>query len=146
MNQAEKDEYLELFHDVPPRLKNDRKEIIRSAFGTKSLKKRFGSPDKILKIFSILEANGFGCFKASYVATKSSKFNPPCQSNAERTQFNKVDGEFSIISVSDIKQGEEITISYNWSELSMKNRKMRQEFIRDRFQFNCSCQFCKEEE
>ena len=56
-----------------------------------------------------------------------------------------MDGEFSIVSVSDIKKGEEITISYNWS-LSMKNRQTRQNIIQERYHFKCSCQFCKEEE
>ena len=58
--------------------------------------------------------------------------------------FLQADGSFEIVAVTDIKKGEEITISYSWS-VSMKSRKSRQEIIQNRFYFDCICKFCQEE-
>ena len=84
------DELFKLSQNVPPRIKSDRKAEISRAFGSKNKRKHYGSPDKILKIFCIIEANGFSCFKSTYLAIQSAKFNHSCLPNAERTQFRKV--------------------------------------------------------
>ena len=90
MNMNQKDELFKLSHNTPPRIKSDRKSEISRAFGSKNKKKQYGSPEKILKIFCIIEANGFSCFKSTYLAIQSAKFNHSCLPNAERTQFRKV--------------------------------------------------------
>ena len=90
MNMNQKDELFKLSQNAPPRIKSDRKSEISRAFGSKNKKKQYGSPEKILKIFCIIEANGFSCFKSTYLAMQSAKFNHSCLPNAERTQFRKV--------------------------------------------------------
>merc|ERR1712010_175874 len=127
-----------------PELKVTEKSEISRAFGSKNKKRQYGSPEKILKIFCIIEANGFSCFKSTYLAIQSAKFNHSCLPNAERTQFRKADGSFEIVAVTNIKKGEEITISYSWS-VSMKSRGSRQKIIQNRFYFDCKCNFCQEE-
>jgi len=127
-----------------PELKVTEKQKLAGLLGQKNKRKHYGSPDKILKIFCIIEANGFSCFKSTYLAIQSAKFNHSCLPNAERTQFRKADGSFEIVAVTNIKKGEEITISYSWS-VSMKSRKSRQEIIQNRFYFDCICKFCQEE-
>ena len=74
MNMNQKDELFKLSHNTPPRIKSDRKSEISRAFGSKNKKKQYGSPEKILKIFCIIEANGFSCFKSTYLAIQSAKF------------------------------------------------------------------------
>ena len=144
MNMDQKDELFKLSNDTPPRIKSERKAKISQVFGSKKKRKSYGSLDKILKIFCNIEANGFSCFKSTYLALHSAKFNHSCLPNAERTQFRKADGSFEIVAVTNIKKGEEITISYSWS-VSMKSRGSRQKIIQNRFYFDCKCNFCQEE-
>lgn len=145
MDKAEKEDLLTLYHDAPPKLKNDRKEIIKKTFKSNRSVKIYGKPQKILNIFNILEANGYCICDSTYLALQSAKINHSCLPNAQRTQFRKVNGACEIMAVTDIKKGEEITISYTWS-VGMKSRKNRQVILRNQYHFTCSCKFCKKEE
>ena len=90
MNMDQKDELFKLSNDTPARIKSERKAKFSQVFGSKKKRKRYGSVDNILKIFCNIEANGFSCFKSTYLALHSAKFNHSCLPNAERTQFRKV--------------------------------------------------------
>ena len=96
-NMTQKEEFFKLLHDAPPRIKSDRKAEIGRAFGSKNNRKCYGSPCQILKIFCIIEANGFSCFESTYLAIDFTKFNHSCLPNAERTKFQKVKFMFSMI-------------------------------------------------
>ena len=111
---TQKEEFFKLLHDAPPRIKSDRKAEIGKAFASKNNRKCYGSPCQILKIFCIIEANGFSCFESktwaqprheasrslfesTYLAIDFAKFNHSCLPNAERTKFLKVKFRFSKI-------------------------------------------------
>ena len=58
------------------------------------------------------------------VGIQASRFNHSCRSNAEEF-WNEKNGATEIRSVSKINAGEEITINYRTSEISMKSYKTR---------------------
>ena len=58
------------------------------------------------------------------VGIQASRFNHSCRSNAEEF-WNEKYGATEIRSVSKINAGEEITINYRTSEISMKSYKIR---------------------
>jgi len=142
MDKTEKEEFLKLCLDTPPKLKDMQKEVIKKTFYSKRSKKMYGKPEKILKIFNILEANAYCICNSTYLALQSARINHSCRPNAQRTQFRKLNGAFEIMAMSDIKKGEEITIPYTWS-VGMKNRKIRQEILQNQYHFTCICKFCK---
>jgi len=116
----------------------------KKTFYSRRSKEMYGKPDKILKIFNILEANAYCICNSTYLALQSARINHSCRPNAQRSQFRKFNGAFEIMAVSDIKKGEEITIPYTWS-VGMKNRKTRQEILQNQYHFTCICKFCKME-
>merc|ERR1719219_172 len=76
-----------------------------------------------------------------------SRFNHACRPNAFALNNNNIE-LIEIVTISSIKAGEEITISYDPSVMAFEKRKkkIRQESIlKDRY-FVCSCDLCLKEE
>ena len=90
MDKTEKEEFQKLCLDTPPKLKDVQKEVIKKTFYSKRNKKIYGKPEKILKIFNILEANAYCICNSTYLALQSARINHSCRPNAQRTQFRKV--------------------------------------------------------
>ncbi|KAL1597895.1 hypothetical protein SLS60_008383 [Paraconiothyrium brasiliense] len=66
------------------------------------------------------------------------RINHACDSNA--TNFwNENINQLTIHAIRDIRRGEEITISYL---SSLRNRRARQDELRQNFKFTCSCRLC----
>lgn len=99
------------------------------------------SKDEILKIYGIYRTN---CFENG-VAINFARFNHSCCSNAEQ-MVNEDENANEIRAVSKIKAGEEITLTYNWKQLAMKDWKTRQDNLWYNWGFRCCCDVCKEEE
>ena len=83
----------------------------------------------VIRLFFILESG---------VGIKTSRFNHSCEPNAQ------VVSESEVRAISDIKSGEEITISYQTELFGMKNRENRQEIL-EFMGFVCSCDLCKQQ-
>ena len=91
---------------------------------------------KIHKVYNIYISNRF----ENGVCIKSSRFNHSCRVNANYVCIN---GQQQIGSISDIKKGEEITISYQDEfKYGMRNREFRQENLLKGWFFICSCDAC----
>ena len=90
MRKTEKEEFQKLGLDTPPKLKDMQREVIKKTFYSKRSKKIYGKPDKILKIFNILEGNAYCICNSTYLALQSARINHSCRPNAQRTQFRKV--------------------------------------------------------
>ena len=53
-------------------------------------------------------------------------------------------GEIFVRTIKKIKAGEEITISYNKEMCIMKIRQTRQKYLKESFNFICTCNYCKD--
>ncbi|KAF2703701.1 hypothetical protein K504DRAFT_443597 [Pleomassaria siparia CBS 279.74] len=76
--------------------------------------------------------------RAAGIFFKACRANHACDSNAQNF-WNEYLNELTIHSVRDIRQGEEITISYLGSR---RNRRARQEELWENFKFTCFCRLC----
>lgn len=73
-----------------------------------------------------------------------SKINHSCDPNAE-VQFVYSNHTLQVVALQDIKEGEEICISYlDQCELS-RSRHSRQKYLQENYLFTCSCSKCQEE-
>ena len=92
---------------------------------------------KIHKIYNIYLSNGF----ENGISIKASRFNHSCQPNAKSLSIK---GQNQIGAISDIKQGEEITISYEKEyDFGLRNREFRRENLLKGWFFICSCVLCE---
>jgi len=144
MTKTDQQEFMKL-HDkyddlssLPPELKLMLQ--LKSALLSKITK----SDEKLEKIFKIYETNAFD----SGVGIKRSRFNHSCKPNAASA---KVDdgpdsGHSLIVAVSNIKAGDEITVSYEGRFHGLLKKKTRQEALTKHHHFVCSCHFCQIEE
>ena len=98
------------------------------------------SPENILQIYGVYRTNSF----ENGVAINFARFNHSCCSNAE-AMWNEEENASEIRAVSKIKMGEEITLTYNWKQLAMKDRKTRQDNLWYNWGFKCCCDVCQEE-
>ena len=96
--------------------------------------------DVMVEVIGIYFSNTF----LEGVGIKTSRFNHSCNANAEM-KFNERLEKFEIIANSKIKGGEEITINYNPTEISMKKFRARQQLLFDGWDFKCMCNLCAEE-
>jgi len=96
--------------------------------------------DLILKLYGIYETNKF----KGGVGIQAARFNHSCTSNAEGN-WNEDESTREIRAVKKIKKGEEITICYLSQDAYMKNYKVRQEIIKESWDFDCSCELCQQE-
>jgi len=94
--------------------------------------------EKVLKIYRIYESN---CFDDG-VSIKASRLNHSCNANTSFVVLDNVPDQ--IRAISNIKQGEEITINYlSASDFSMMNREFRQASLLKAWHFICSCDLCE---
>jgi len=149
MNKSDQKEYMLLhnkyddMHVLPLHVRNTMKsEIlsmearIRLTFGHEAKK-----VERILKIYNIYESN---CFDDG-LSIKTSRFNHSCQPNAAFVVMEFDQDE--IRAISDIKKGEEITISYlDGYDFYMRNRRIRQSILFQNWFFVCSCDVCENED
>ena len=98
------------------------------------------SNQDILKIYGIYRTNSF----ENGVAINFARFNHSCCSNAEAI-WNEEENASEIRAVSKIKRGEEITLTYNWKQLAMKEVKTRQDNLWYNWGFKCCCEVCQAE-
>jgi len=100
-------------------------------------------PEKVCKIFKI-----YNIYRTNYfdngVSIQASRLNHSCRPNAICFYLPRTNSPNQIRAISDIKRGEEITISYvNEYDYGMRNRKFRREtLLRGRF-FICTCDLCE---
>ena len=100
--------------------------------------------EKIFKIFNIYVSNSFG----RGLRIETSRFNHSCQPNANPCHVYDQDqiNHEQIRAISDIKKGEEITISYlKEYDFLLRNRQFRQDHLHMGWFFICSCDLCKNE-
>ena len=97
-------------------------------------------PENILKIYGVYRTNSF----ENGVALNFARFNHSCCSNAE-AMWNEDENSSEIRAVSKIKMGEEVTLTYNWKQLAMKDVKTRQDNLWYNWGFKCCCDVCQEE-
>ena len=97
-------------------------------------------PENILKIYGVYRTNSF----ENGVALNFARFNHSCCSNAE-AMWNEEENSSEIRAVSKIKMGEEVTLTYNWKQLAMKDVKTRQDNLWYNWGFKCCCDTCQEE-
>jgi len=110
------------------------------------------SDEKLAKIVRIYVTNAF----SDGVYIKRSRFNHSCKPNAyqcrtyDGTHIN--DRTSLIVAISNIKAGEEITISYRMGKYliewvnGLRKKKERQKELLKGFHFVCSCNLCQEED
>ena len=100
MNQCDQNEYLEL--DNKYETENSQKEPKYLEIQTEinEIEKDSKKAEELLKIVCIYRTNAFN----NGLSIKTSRFNHSCQPNAARTD--------EIRAISDIEEGQEITISY----------------------------------
>ena len=101
----------------------------------------------ILKIICIFHTNAYPIIfdydrGVGGVFIKSARFNHSCSPNSEVSEYSH-SGEQQIRATSKIKKGEEICINYI---LVMKNKKERQDHLKEFWGFICSCERCQDEE
>ena len=91
--------------------------------------------DEILKIIGIFIANNY----ENSLSIQISRFNHSCKPNALHSDFNEV------WAVCNIKEGQEITISYKEDGLfGLRTTQYRQEILHQTWGFTCKCEFCQE--
>jgi len=98
------------------------------------------SSDMVLNIIGIYDTN---CFQKG-VGIRTARFNHSCCSNAEAI-WNEEENVREIRAITRIYPGDEISINYGWKQISMKNLKMRQNFLLANWGFQCSCRLCQYE-
>ena len=98
--------------------------------------------DRLLfkKVFGIFKSNSL----SGILGLKTSRFNHSCYSNAE-VIFDTDCHDFKVRTVRKICSGDEITINYLWSEISMKSVRERQTIILNSRGFKCKCENCQTE-
>jgi hypothetical protein len=85
--------------------------------------------------------HGAGC--ALFVL--HSTINHSCVPSAEISKSaDDTDGKLSVIATRDIKEGEEITISYRYFEES-DGYSDRQKILKSQYLFNCDCSLCQKQ-
>ena len=101
--------------------------------------------EKLLEICNIFASNWFldleGAPQHRGVAIKTSRFNHSCQPNA--TALLMPNGQNQIRAIKDIKQGEEINISYLGGFDVLQNTFFRQNHLFLTWHFVCLCDLCK---
>jgi len=144
MNDATQKEFLKLynrFKDLNEMNEEDKENVKQEM---EWLQQNLNFDHKVLQriqdIYGIYATNTF----EQGVGIQASRFNHSCRSNAEEF-WNEKYGATEIRSVSKINAGEEITINYRTSEISMKCYKTRQSFLFSNWGFQCKCDLCEEE-
>jgi len=126
---------IEFKHEIEKEFR-ELKSYIAQHYGHDPMKIR-----EILKVYNIYQTNHF----ENGVSIKASRINHSCRPNACCfLGLKNTNSPIEIRAVADIKEGEEITISYvNEYDYGLQDRKSRQEvLLRGRF-FLCQCEYCE---
>jgi len=142
MSQADQKEYLELYNKYESEFaKNDEElkmELLKMKTYATLIEKDPEKAEKMLKIVCIYRTNSF----QKGLCIKTSRFNHSCQPNAVYAMVPE-----EVRAISDIKSGQEITISYGNGDgelFGMKNKESRQKFLKT-LGFICNCDLCKQQ-
>jgi len=155
LSEADQIEYMKLHNKyesmeiLPLELKTSiKKEVLiaksKIRFASLRLELKKEEEEKIFKIFNIYVSNSFG----RGLRIETSRFNHSCQPNANPCHVYDQDqiNHEQIRAISDIKKGEEITISYlREYDFLLRNRQFRQDHLNMGWFFICSCDLCKNE-
>jgi len=148
MNKNDQKEYLSLFDysiemDLRPLPLELKSKLLSQWQRIFEMSKK---DEKVFKVMMIFSSNASAI--DATVGLKNSRFNHACRPNAISMNA-KCRGivEFTeVVAISDIKAGEEITVSYTDNILEMQKKNIRQEILLNAKCFVCSCNLCKEEE
>jgi len=142
MEKKQKEEYLKLSNKYKEKLDQDHPYIVDlQQFSHNTLQKFFPFLDlgeidveTALQVYEIFDTNAFH----NGVFLKMSRFNHSCIANAEYF-WNTTENVREIRSISNIEDGEEITISYGG--LEVEDTRVRRENL-SRYHFHCNCPAC----
>ena len=133
MSKSDREEYLKLHTRHPQDDKSTIGMGASSFFQWFPYLKKYYDVEIVKKILNVYLSNVMQCTwrnsrPIAKIFLKLSRSNHSCQPNASIT-WTETEEIIGLIATSNIKAGSEITRSYNWPQLSMKNLKLRQEFI-----------------
>merc|ERR1712242_138032 len=113
-----------------------RKELVNIMTVIQEMENDPKKVGKMMKIVCIYDTNSFNRYG---LRIKTSRINHSCKPNAVRLGNE-------IRAISNIKIGEEITISYAEESfgLGMQSKEKRQDILKSDFCFICRCEFCQE--
>jgi len=134
MCQSDQKEYLELHDEVSA---SEKLHLLKAI--TEEMESDPKKAEKVLKIVCIYQTNAYD----DGLRIKTARINHSCQPNAiPSLEVNE------IRAISDIEAGQEITISYSTRNFGfgMRSRENRQKILKDKMNFICECDFCKEGE
>merc|ERR1719273_2673400 len=83
-----------------------------------------------------------GCERFSFVPIHLSIFNHSCSPNITRKCVKS--GEIFVRTIKKIKAGEEINFCYLESACIMREKQVRQKYLKDCANIICACNFCKD--
>jgi hypothetical protein len=90
-----------------------------------------------------IETNAFVLEKSTALFLEISRFNHSCASSA-RFEWDVAEACGTVIMKQDLPMGTEITINYGTGKHSTLDR--RQQYLFERFSFDCACDRCLAEE
>ncbi len=110
----------------------------RSFFALRNSFKELFSFEEIVKINAMpLSINA----SSDEIFPNCSRFNHSCCSNASYSWCNKLELE-RIFAVKDIKEEEEISVSYLFVQFEMTSESERRRHLLNEFEFQCYCDIC----
>ncbi|CAF3542590.1 unnamed protein product [Fusarium graminearum] len=98
----------------------------------------YPSDDDTSPYLGIVRSNGLPMDFGSGVFLQASRINHACDNNAQK-DYNEGIKRHTVHALRDIEEGEEITITYLGI---LKNRRTRQQALRTKFMFTCTCNLC----
>ncbi|KAM0364305.1 hypothetical protein ACHAPK_010783 [Fusarium culmorum] len=98
----------------------------------------YPSDDNVSPYLGIVRSNGLPMDFGSGVFLQASRINHACDNNAQK-DYNEGIKRHTVHALRDIEEGEEITITYLGI---LKNRRTRQQALRTKFMFTCTCNLC----
>jgi len=123
--------------EISPELKMDFELVKTIKSEIDKIEKDAEKAEKILKICNIFASN-------PYFGFNMTRFNHSCQPNASPIMM--ASGQNQIRAIKDIKQGEEINISYLGPFDILRNTRYRQNHLFYAWHFLCLCDLCKNNE
>ncbi|WZH45890.1 SET domain-containing protein [Fusarium acuminatum] len=94
--------------------------------------------DAASKYVGIIRTNALPIDTGSGIFLDACRINHACDNNAQKS-WNEAIKRHTVHALRDIDKGEEITITYVGV---LTNRRTRQEALRKKFKFTCSCRLC----
>jgi hypothetical protein len=94
--------------------------------------------DATSQSLGIIRTNALPMDDGSGIFLVACRINHACDNNAQKG-WNEGIKQHTVHALRDIEEGEEITITYLGV---LNNRRTRQEALREKFKFNCTCHLC----